>query len=232
MGCEKYSGWMTDAAVGALGPEREPELLAHAAECNACREAYRYAQAVASFVDRGVDSLVAGEPSHHFVTRLRARIAAEPSRARPWLAYTPLAAAAVAVAVVLAIVVRFPRRDITGNRKSPAVSSASVPAPQATELLPSTTPAITTEHRHNRLPSGVVAVAHPPLPEVLVAKSQLDQLAVALDLSDGVAAGRIDASKLAAGYDAIAQPLEVKVIDIAPLENPPISDSASPAPDR
>jgi hypothetical protein len=76
MPCEKYSGWMTDAALGELRAERE--LLAHAMECDACREALSHARAVHDFVDRGVESLVAGEPSPHFATNLRRRIAALP----------------------------------------------------------------------------------------------------------------------------------------------------------
>jgi anti-sigma factor RsiW len=106
MSCEKYSDWMTHAAFGDLPAEREPELLAHAMECAACREALAHARAVHDFVDRGIESLVAGEPSPQFATHLRRRIAqeCEPLRS-PWTAWAPVSACALALAVVLAIMV-------------------------------------------------------------------------------------------------------------------------------
>jgi anti-sigma factor RsiW len=75
MSCEKYSGWMTDAALGELRGKREPELLAHAMECEACREALSHATKVREFVERGIEALVEEEPSPQFATRLRRRIA-------------------------------------------------------------------------------------------------------------------------------------------------------------
>jgi len=83
MSCEKYAGWMTDAALDELRAERESEVLAHAMECDACRAALRHARTVRAFVDRGVESLVTGEPSLQFAAHLRRRIAHESEPAFP-----------------------------------------------------------------------------------------------------------------------------------------------------
>ena len=113
MSCEKYSGWLTDSALGELRAEREPELLAHAMECEACREALGHARAVREFVDRGVESLVAGEPSPQFATNLRRRVAQESQPLRsPWAAWAPVIAGALALVAVLAIMAtRIPHHD-------------------------------------------------------------------------------------------------------------------------
>ncbi len=80
MSCGKYSGWMTDAALGELAAKREPELLAHAMECAAYREALGHARKVREFVERGVESVAAGEPAPGFAMRLWRRIARKARR--------------------------------------------------------------------------------------------------------------------------------------------------------
>jgi anti-sigma factor RsiW len=59
MSCGKYSGWMTDAALGELPAKCVPKLLAHAMECDACREALAHATKVREFVERRIESVVA-----------------------------------------------------------------------------------------------------------------------------------------------------------------------------
>ena len=75
-----------DLALGEIHPQDELALLAHVAECEACRDAYNQAGTLRALVDRGVEKLVAGlresEPAPQFAARLRARIAAEPAPSR------------------------------------------------------------------------------------------------------------------------------------------------------
>ena len=75
-----------DLALGEIHPQDELALLAHVAECEACRDAYNQAGTLRSLVDRGVEKLVGGlresEPSPQFAVRLRARLAAEPAPGR------------------------------------------------------------------------------------------------------------------------------------------------------
>lgn len=101
--CEKYGDWLLDATLGAVAPERERALTAHMAQCEPCRKAYEQARQFAVAVDRGVESLVAGEPSPHFAARLHARMAGEQPEPRfAWLTWKP-AAAALALACILAV---------------------------------------------------------------------------------------------------------------------------------
>ena len=140
MSCEKYSGWLTDTALGELRAEREPELLAHAIECEACRDALSHAREVHQFMDRGVESLVAGEPSPRFAANLRRRIAQESGPLRsPWATWAPIIAGALALAVVLAIMVA--RKTVTtGSNPNVAVAVNPVSAPPEAVTASATNP--------------------------------------------------------------------------------------------
>ncbi|MGH9734809.1 MAG: anti-sigma factor family protein [Candidatus Acidiferrales bacterium] len=161
--CEKHEQWISDAALGAFEPRRERELLAHAGECDACREAYQHARELAALIDRGVESLVAGEPSSHFAARLRSRIAGEqPRRQFAWLAWRPFAAGLVSVvALALLIAVLLPKHRHFGPdavRPNPTTPSAArIQAPVAAES-PTTNPP--RRAGQNRVRGGV-----PPPPQ-------------------------------------------------------------------
>ncbi len=219
MPCEKYSGWLTDAALGDLRAEREPELLAHAMECTACREALSHARQVHDFVDRSVESLVAGEPSPQFATNLRRRIAqeSEPPRS-PWAAWAPVIAGALALAVVLAIMVA---RKPVHNGSNPSLASAVNPisAPPEAVTASATNPqnAEQTARTHDRGRSARVRPLTTALPEIIVPKGQLS---AAAELSAAIVTGRVDGSQLLAAQREYDKPLEVKAIEIAPMETP------------
>ena len=142
---KQYEAWIDDAAVGALDPRRERELLAHTNECDGCREAYQHARELAALVDRGVESLVAGEPSPHFATHLRGRIAQEQPASRSMRStWTPAAAGLVsAVAIAVLIVLLLPKhRRFEPNAVRPNLnmtSSAHIQSPVAVER-PATNP--------------------------------------------------------------------------------------------
>lgn len=224
MACEKYSTWMTESALGALAPGRESELLAHAAECDACREAYKHAREVAAFVDRGVASLVNGTPSPHFNTRLRARIASEPAPARfHWPAWAT-AASALAVAAILLILLARGGRTLNPHSAVP-VASQSQPSstPSVTFNLP-TQPAATeppSAPRPHRVFRRFVPRSNEP--EVLV---QPGQFAAVLQYADALRSGRIDGEQIVAAQQLLDKPLEVTPIEI-PLLDTPSNESGS-----
>ena len=228
MACEKYSSWMTDAALGALAPGREPELLAHTAECDACREAYKHARNVVAFVDRGVESLVSGEPSAHFNARLRARIAEESAPARiRWTAWVPATAGALALAIViLGLVMRSPH-DSNPNSGMAVTHGNQSPLPQSVAVNPLPRPAMNhlsrVSHCASREPIRGVA---PQEPEVLVQPGQFEAV---LQYADALNSGRIDGDKLIAARQSLEQPLEVAPIEI-PLLDAPKNDSDTAAP--
>jgi hypothetical protein len=224
MSCEKYSGWMTEASLGELRAEREPESLAHAVECDACREALARARAVHDFVDRRVAALVAGEPSHHFATRLRRRIAGESEPLRfPWPVWAPVVAGTLALAVVLTIIVA--RRPVhTGSNPSAASSVNPVNAPPAALTASAATPQNTARTRSQRdsnrgTRAGNAAAV---LPEIIVPKGQL---AAAIQLGDAINSGRVDGNQLLTAQREYEKPLEVKPIVIIPLETPALEDA-------
>lgn len=135
---KQYEQWIADAALGALDPRRERELLSHVGECDVCREAYQRARELAALVDRGIESLVAGEPSPHFAARLRARIAEEqPARRFAWLTWRPIAAylGTAAVLAALLIFLLLPKHRHFGSdavRTNPSTpSAAQIQAPIA-----------------------------------------------------------------------------------------------------
>jgi anti-sigma factor RsiW len=237
MDCQKKSEQMIervdDFALGKVSPESEFELLKHVAECEACREAYDQAKAVRSLVDRGVETLVAGEPSPQFMTRLRARIDVEPAPERwSWDAWRiweqasrqPLsyAAGAVALATIVAVLVMgLPHRHISAPSVAEVPPTISV-SPSVAADSPKTT--AIPEHPRKKLAS--VPAPSPRVqrePEVLVPKGEL--LAV-VRFYDAVHSTPVDSEQLYAAQEEPQKPLEFKPIEITPLE--PL---ATPVPD-
>jgi anti-sigma factor RsiW len=238
MDCQKKSEQMreriNDFALGELSPKSELELLAHVAECEACREAYDHAKAVRSLVDRGVDTLVAGEPSPQFVTRLRARIAVEPATKRwSWGAWRiweqasrrPLSRAVgafVLATLLIAVVVGLSRRVVSPPAVAEVVPATS-PSPNAATALPNAT-AIP---NHSRKGVASRSVPSPKIrrePEVLVPKGEL--LAV-VRFYEVVHSSPVDSEQLYAAQQEPQKPLEMKPIEITPLEplETPVDDS-------
>ncbi len=222
MSCGKYSGWLTDAALGELRAEREPELLAHAMECDACREALAHATKVREFVERGVESVVAGEPTPGFEMRLRRRIALE---TRPmqsyWKAWVPLAAAALAVVALILIFSSTTHKArhsdgntsvaSSANTNAPVVASSgapAVPAPGASVERETGTARATERAVHGRSASvGSLRIIVPQ-----------GQLVAAVRLSEAINSGRVDGTQLLAAQREYQQHLDLKPIEIAPLE--------------
>jgi hypothetical protein len=229
MACEKYSGWITGAALGALRPDEEREFRAHAGLCADCRSQWEAERALALAVNGAVESLVAGEPSPQFAARLRARIADEPAPAAwPFLTRTVLSAGALAAAaVVLAVLLlRSPERagrtaETAARNPAAVVKPAQPPAPAILSAGQDRATRSGASRRFSARPQNVAA----PFPfEVLVPRGQLS---AALLLSEAASAGRIDGAQLSAFAEEAAKPLQVKAIEIAPLEDSGAADSAS-----
>jgi anti-sigma factor RsiW len=222
MSCEKYSAWITDAALGELRAEREPELLAHAMECEVCREALTHATKVRDFVERGVESLVEGEPSPQFVTHLRRRIARGP---RPvefaWARWALVAPGALALALLLILVIgRMPGQNGSGptasSLKPRPWSQGVAAAPDANRL---NARAAVSGRASERLPHAHKATAG--LPNIIVPEGQLF---AAARLSEAINAGRVDGAQLVVAQRDADKPLEVNPIEITPLDPPPTPD--------
>jgi Putative zinc-finger len=228
MDCQKKSEQMreriNDFALGEVSQKSELELLAHVAECGPCREAYDQAKAVRSSVDRGVETLVAGEPSPQFMTRLRARIDAEPAPERwSWDAWRiwehasrqPLSYAmgAVALATIVAVLVMgLPHRRISAPVAEVPPTMSLSPSIAANSPKTSAIP----EQPRKKLAS--VPAPSPRIqrePEVLVPKGEL--LAV-VQFYEAVHSTPIDSEQLYAAEEEPQKPVELKPIEITPLE--------------
>ena len=238
--CKKYVGRIDDAALGALDPSHERELLSHAGECDACREAYQRARELAALVDRGVESLVAGEPSPHFTSRLRARIADERPDARfTWPTWKPLTAGLATAATVAALWVFLApsHKKLPSKSTLPALNIASavpveVPTPtKPTTKAPESDRLYTTERLRHSGTQFAAQQRHsirrrhsPGEPEVLVPPGQL---AAVMQLVSDIRAGRIDAKKLVAEQaelrDEMQKPIDIPPIEVKPIEVPPVS---------
>jgi hypothetical protein len=223
MSCEKYAGWMTDAALGEPCAGRESELLAHAMECDACRESLGRARQLRGFVDRGVEALVAGEPSPQFTRHLRRRIAQEsrPQRSAGTV-WVSAIASALALAVVLAIM--FARRPVH-NESNPNIASAvnpiSAPPGAVTASVAGRRNAERTAPTGDSRRAAQTGAAGPTHPVIIVPRGQL---AAAAQLSAAINSGRVDGNQLLAAQQEYARPLQVHPIEIAPLEIPALAD--------
>jgi len=228
MSCEKYTGWMMDGALGGLREAEAVELRLHVAGCARCRGEWDAARALAAAMDRSVETLVAGEPSPQFATRLRARLAEAPAPAAwPLLLWPRCAVAALVMAAVLIAVLltRAPQRpgvvapvavnSSAGTEQARVHEAASTP--ERVAAPPVAAPPVFARHarRYRSLPF-----------EVLVQKGQLS---AAFVLSEGVSAGTIDGAQFVRLADHSAQPLEVKALEIPPLAVSTVTEKESPA---
>jgi len=206
---------MTDLAAGGLSPRREGELLQHAGECDVCREAYPHAREVMATVDRSVEMLVAGEPSPHFSSRLRARIAKERVFASTrWNSWALFATGALAAVVLVLILVS--RLSLRTNPNPSVATNAPARAP---DLEPNMTPQNLPQRPQNPRPGRASRAADTERlsQDVLVPGGQL---AAALQLGDAVNGGGMDGEQLVAAQNELAKQLEVEPLEIAPLESP------------
>ena len=238
MDCQKKSEQMmeriNDFALGELSPKSELELLAHVAECEACREAFDQAKALRLVVDRGVETLIEGEPSPQFMARMRARIAAEPAPKRwswdAWriweqVARRPLSygtGVVVLAALLIAVVAGLPRRRVSTPTVAEVVPTTS-PSLQAATAFPKAT-TIPDRSRKEVVSRSVRSPRIRREPEVLVPKGEL--LAV-VKFYEEIHSRPVDSEQLYAAQQEPQKPLELKPIEIIPLEplEAPVADS-------
>lgn len=245
--CEKYGEWIKEAALGEVSPRRERELLAHVGECDACRDAYQQAREVAALVDRGIEAVVAGEPSPQFAARLRVRIAEEqPALRFGWLTSKPVAAglvAAVALAVLWVFVVpsrpTLPPKPV---RPGSAIALARSPDAHAPTVHASNTADgnhiySTPARRHSRTQfvaqqqRGIRRAPSSADPEVLVPPGQLEAV---MQLASDIRSGRIDGKEFLAEQAQVQRdmqkPIDIPRIDIRPIEIAPLPTKPAEAP--
>jgi anti-sigma factor RsiW len=227
---------INDFALDELNPNSELELLAHVAECQACRESYDNAKAVRKAVDRSAQRLAEAEPSPEFMAKLRARIASEPAPRRwNWSAETigeerfrwSLSYAAVglvAASILLVVLTRPIRRGSAPSvaRVSELQSSLSSPVRPMTAIANSSANPI---RLHTKAASSSVPSSRSPRePEVLVPR---EELRAVVQFYDATRSSRVVTHQIYAAQQSLPDPIEVKPIEIEPLE-PLVASAAEP----
>ena len=198
MACEKYANWISDAALDRPHRKREAALLLHVSVCPTCAEKLRHAQSLRSLVDRGVEATVAGDPSPQFVARVRSRIATAPAPGRATLpGWAPAGIVAASLAVLLAVwALRAPRKS-SGHF---AIVASQAPVVIVHEQARPAIPPL------NHAPPRSKRSARSSEPEVLVPPGQL---ALALQLSQGLVSGRMNGEALFAAQKEFEKPVEI-----------------------
>jgi hypothetical protein len=186
---------------------------------------------VAAFVDKGMESLVAGEPSPQFTARLRARIAEEqPAPRFAWLTWKPVAAGlvmAAALAVLALFLVRGHTNLASKSVRGPIIASTAAPGTH-TPAEPTANPAerignyspaarldagslrVTQRHSSRRVHSATE-------PEVLVPRGELE---LVMRLAADIRSGQIDGKQLIAQQKQMEQPLKIDPLAISSVVKP------------
>jgi len=211
---------MTDAALGALRPEQDALLRAHAAQCGVCGAALRSALALVAAVDGAAVALVAGEPSPPPAARPPPPIAEEPAAmsACRWPGVPAAAAAlALAAALLIAVIIRRPSQQDAMTANLPAISVRSETA------RPETNAALSRAHLPTRVPPRHRSDVRSTEPEVLVPRGQL---AAAFLLSEAAGRRSVDVVQPRVLTEQPIKQLEVKEIEIESLEAPSAKEPA------
>jgi len=129
MVCERYKEALTDAALGALDPQREAGLVAHLAGCALCRGALEDERRLSVAIDRGVAASLAAEPSPGFAVGVRRRLEDEPRPVRPWLSdWIPIAVGALAALALVTVWIAWRQPASLGTTQSAQTAPSQQPA--------------------------------------------------------------------------------------------------------
>ena len=235
MNCERYRGWMTDAAADELAENRRTELENHARECAACRQEFQRVRTLLAAINLAVTAQSAVEPSPRLMEQVRQRVRDEAAVAPWWNArWVPALACAAVLIVAASLWALWPRTDarheLTASSAAPSPVQAVRPTAAATTAKPKITP-----ERRGSMVSSMVALARPTrklnarridrqlrvpeVPEVIVQPGQMEAV---MQFAQMLNSGQIDGAKLLADLKAADQPLEIK-----PLKTPELAGDKS-----
>jgi hypothetical protein len=225
MSCERFKTRLVGFALGA----EDPELGAHVDACASCRAALDAQRTLLASMDRGLASLVAGEPAGDFAEHVRQRIPQAGVTTRPWFAgWQPVTAAALALVVLVGVLTigRPPRPPQTAEVKplvqvAPTEKAGAVASPEVTPTKPPRTVAIGRPPR----PPQSAAVREP---EVLVPRGEM---AAVMRLFNANWEGKADGASLTAAAiptTEILKPLTTAELKISPLEIVPLAEEGKP----
>jgi len=218
MACERYIGWLDDAALGVLPPSCEAELRAHLGACAACRVELERAGRLQTAIRLGIEASLAAELSRDFAARLSRRMAEESSHSRVWLSGWKIAAAGAVGMLALVGVWRAHRggpsvetavrTEAPGNRVQRQGPRLAQP-PGAGSRAALAVPRVLAQRHPHPVRS---TTTRPKEPEVLVPAGQWLTI---LRFQEAVWSGRVDVSSL---RKESGKPVELEELKIPPLE--------------
>lgn len=238
MNCKRYAKWINEAALSALDATREAEFRRHLPECPRCQMQLEREQRLLAVIDQTMTRSLAAEPAASLYVQTRQRIA-EGATAKVGfsLPLRALATIATACVIVVAIVLAWQaqRRSVRQHAAPTVTVAREQLAPQAVRhetktVAPSSNQARQVAVRHSTRRARLRRPGSNPshqdtLPQVLVPK---DEMALVLELYNGVRTGKIDGASLLAvppGFKREADgtlvptPIEIKPIEIAQLSD-------------
>jgi hypothetical protein len=231
--CGRVRGWMADAASSSLSEARRREFERHVGNCAACRAEFVRMENLLGQIDQSLRTDFAVEPSPHLSLRVREGIVAETQSARltnGWLGRNSwLSAAGVCVAMAaLLIVVIAHRANRPGSnfvQHQQIVNSAPAHVPPAPSRSASAENAPPRAPAHVRVSKPHLAVARNESPrnprrqntkpEIIIQPGQMQAI---LQFVTETRNGKINGGEIEEGIKAAERPLEIKPLNIAPLD--------------
>jgi Putative zinc-finger len=229
MGCRRYRKALSEAAAGALAPERRRELDGHLAQCAECTTRLDRLQSARVLIYDALSESAAAEPSHEWLRKIEQRLAVQTESHRPRIPYGLVTAVAAAV---IGIAAAWTLRGLLfvppQPRPAMAVVRATIPAPtKGSEPKAGTEPLAAARSPHVARGPRV----RPALREAARVRDQIREAtlvpagekAAVLQLYRLLQSGKVDTRSLLRPTQAVDKrmsiaPLNIKMLSIAPLE--------------
>lgn len=242
--CGRVRGWMANAISGLLSDSRRSEFEKHIGDCAACRAEFQRVENLLGRIDQSLRTELAVDPSPKLILSVRERIAAETQseqwsagwlKRNSWLSAAGVCAALAVLSFVLLAhranrpVGNFaPHPQIANSAQAPVPiapsrsASAENLAPRAATRARSSKPRLAVvRHELSRNPRG-----HRSEPEVIVQPGQMQAI---LQFVAETRSGRINGAEVENDIKAAEKPLEIKPLNIAPLETTQGDTNEDPA---
>lgn len=230
MGCRTYRKALSEAAAGALPPDRRRKLDEHLERCAACAARLDRLQRAKAMIHSALSETAAAEPSHEWLRRIERQLQTESESPQRRISYGIPAAAVATLVLAVAGWALLGRRALPPPQapETAAVQPAAHPEIAARAAVPAVSrPARPAATSHA---PGKMARRRMPRPNqrfFQLVKVRPEREAV-IRLYDLLQSGRIDPQSLLRPAQSEDKPLVIAPLQIQPLEVPPIDVKSEP----
>jgi hypothetical protein len=227
MSCERFKTRLTDFALGAA----DAELHAHLAGCASCRAELDAQRSLLASINRGLASLVAGNPAGNFAAHVRRRITEKEGAPLPWLAgWMPVTAAGLALIVLVTFwMLRREHAPPERAKETPPAQNSRPPRePQLAQKAPAVPAPSNAGGPHKIRPPREPQSAANREPEVLVPRGEM---AAVILLYNANWNGKADGASLVAEARSLSdslKPMAIAELKIPALEVVPLESGEQP----